>query len=110
VPIKDVLCDGLASGRIAHELPGLMHGLGHENVTTTPQTLVLTSLSAAELMLELSRLADRAHAVGAISEAEHAGWIADLRARDESGRFFLALTGFVTMARTSHPGSDALAP
>ena len=97
--IKAVHCDIVASGSIAHELPALMRGLGLEDVSVTPGTLVLTDLRAAELMLELSRVADQARSAGAISEDEHAGWMEDLRGRDEAGDFFLALTGFLTSAR-----------
>jgi hypothetical protein len=96
--IKAVHCDLLASSGIAHELPALLRGLGVEAVSVTPGTLVLTDFRAAELMLELTSVADAARDTGAISEDERAGWIADLRWRDQMGNFFLALTGFLTTA------------
>jgi SAM-dependent methyltransferase len=103
--IKDVLSGGLASGHVAHQLRGLMLGLGLEDVAVTPDTLVLTSFEVADQMLELSVIADRARAVGAVSEYDHTSWIADLRARDESGRFFLTLTGLLTSASTGSPAT-----
>ena len=94
--IKAVHCDVVASGSIAHELPGLMRELGLEDVSVTPVTLVLTEFRAAEAMLELSRVADGARNGGAISDDEHAAWMEDIRGRDEAGDFFLALTGFLS--------------
>jgi SAM-dependent methyltransferase len=97
--IKAVHCDIVASAGIAHELPALMRGLGLEDVSVTPGTLVLTELGAAELMFELSRVADQACNAGAITEDERADWITDLRRRDRTNDFFLALSGFLTSAR-----------
>ena len=99
--IKAVHCDIVASGGIAHELPALMRGLGLDDVAVTPGTLILNELRAAELMLELSRVAEEARDARAISEEERVAWISDLRARDETDDFFLALTGFLTVAAKS---------
>jgi hypothetical protein len=104
--IKAVHCDLLASGGIAHELPALLRELGVGAVSVTPGTLVLTDFRAAELMLELTRVADAAGDTGAISEDERAGWIADLRRRDQMGNFFLALTGFSRPPLLPSSGAD----
>src|SRR5262249_28372134 len=98
--IKSVLRDGLAGGTIAHELPGLMREQGLEDISVLPLTLVLTELGAADLLLGLTPAAETAYDIGAIAEADGVRWLDDLRTRDEAGRFFLALTGFLTTARS----------
>jgi SAM-dependent methyltransferase len=104
--IKTACCDALASGRISHENPVLMGALGFGDVSVTPGTLVLRTLGAAEVMLELSRVAERARDRGVISGTEYSSWTADLRARDEAGDFFLALTGFLTSGRKQRTGPE----
>jgi ubiquinone/menaquinone biosynthesis C-methylase UbiE len=93
------VCGELASGGIAHKVPALMRALGLENVSTESGTILLQTLGAADAVLDLSRVAEQACDAGAISEAEHADWMDDLRTRDEAGDFFLALTGFLTSGR-----------
>ena len=96
--IKAALRRRLPGGTVAHETPRLARELGLEDVTVTPATIILTELGAAELMLEITRVAEGARDAGAISEQECSGWIGELRSRDDSGVFLLALTGFLTRA------------
>lgn len=99
--IRSFFCDSVGSGSIAHEMRGLMHELGLADITVTPLTVVLADYGAADLMLELEKGIQRARDARAISEDERADWVAELRERDKDGRFFLALTGFATGARST---------
>ena len=107
--LKHFLCDSLPGSSIAHKLPGLMRELGLEDVNVTPVTLVLDSLDAANVLLDLSNVADQARDLGAVTEEEHSSWLNDLRKRDAANRFFTALTGFLTSARKPDHAADSTA-
>jgi SAM-dependent methyltransferase len=104
--IKAVHCGLLTSAGIAHELPAHMRRLSLESVGVTPGTIVLADFGAADAMLALTGMAECAHAAGAISSRERSIWIDDLRTRDATGDFFLALTGFVTSAEKPSAAPD----
>jgi SAM-dependent methyltransferase len=97
--VRSFLCDSLKSGGVAHQTRGHMVELGLENITVTVGTVILSELAAAEAMLDLSAALESARDASAITADEHADIIAQFRERDVSGRFFLALTGFVTKAQ-----------
>lgn len=96
--IRNSLCDGLASGPVAHRTPGLARELGLTGITVTPATIVLRELEAAELVLGLAHAARAACDNGSITDDDRTSWTDDLRQREADNRFLAAVTGFITSA------------
>jgi hypothetical protein len=101
----------LVCGGVAHQTRGQMVELGLENITVTAGTVILSELAVAEAMLDLSAALESARDASAITTDEHADIIVQFRERDDSGRFFLALTGFLTKAqKAAYPACSSGLP
>ncbi len=90
--------DLLASGSVGRKLAGFFRDAGLADVTVVPMAMTLSSLAAAST-LELEAAAERAAAAGAIRADEASAWVAELRARDASGRFFCGVSSYLVSGR-----------
>lgn len=107
---KRFLCKSLPGSSTARQLPGLMRQIGLQDVAVTPLTLLFDQLETAELVLQISHVADQARDQGTVSEDERMSWLADLHQRNDTGRFFAAVTGFFTTAtKPDQPTRNAAA-
>lgn len=96
--------DALPSGTVGRKLFAFWREAGLEEVTVMPQATLVPSFEVADRMLEFGTAAKRAAATGGVTSEEAAAWIADLRQRDASGRFFCGLTGYLVAGRKPGAG------
>ena len=97
--IWQVAVDGVVNGWIGRQLVGLFKQQGLTEIGVEPVNLTSTNLEGANRAWGFRMHAARAVSDGVVSadEAEH--WLSDLEARDRSGRFFGALSGFMVRGR-----------
>ncbi len=87
--------DSFASGRIGSELPGIFEKCGLVEIHAEPRTLMLTDLSVAGQVFDLSVLLDRTEQAGVLSSGKTAEVRVELRRRAEDGTFSSGYTGFL---------------
>ena len=80
-------CDAETNGWVGRQLPGWCKELGLTEVCVAPVGIVVTELGALYEVC-LRTFVDNAAAAGAVTAAEAARWVEDLRDRDRLGRFF----------------------
>ncbi|OPY44902.1 MAG: hypothetical protein A4E47_01269 [Methanosaeta sp. PtaU1.Bin028] len=97
--LTDFWCDSFRSGWIGRLLYKHFRRLELEDIRIFPSTLLVTDLSLAERIFDLSRNAERALDLGLISKQEAEGWLRQLREDDSSGEFFCSYTGFLAAGR-----------
>jgi ubiquinone/menaquinone biosynthesis C-methylase UbiE len=95
--IINFLCDeGVRNGWIAHQLPALFKAQGLVNISVSPQTMVLTDYSLANNYFRLENRVQLAYEAGIITRDEASGWVNCMGKTDQEGKFFFALTFFIT--------------
>lgn len=92
------ICDYETNGWIGRELPAMCRGIGLTDVKIIPAVNVITEFAMVyELCLEY--FVTRAERAGAVSAAEVARWLDELRRRDRRGEFLCSQTLFRVSAR-----------
>lgn len=89
----------LPSASVGRKLYAFYREAGLEEVVVLPQATMVPSFEVADRMLEFGAVAERAAAAGEITTAEAAAWVAEMKQRDVSGRFFCRLTGYLVVGR-----------
>jgi len=91
--IMHYACDFETNGWAGRQLPGWCKELGLTDICVTP---VAVSLTEFELLYEvvLRSFVESAAAAGAVTAAEAARWVEDLRERERRGLFFCSQTFF----------------
>ena len=97
--IVNFWCDRFLGGWIGRQLPRLFRHAGLVDVTVEPITVVDTDFAAFQAQYDLSRIAQRAAAAGAVSPQEAADWIEDLGRLAAEGSFFTSMTNFIVSGR-----------
>lgn len=92
---------GMASSDIAHRLYGIFRGLGVQEVTVEAQTAITTDYDAINAVMHFDGGIRFAAEHGAVTADEAEQWIAAVEQAAREGRFFAALTYFITVARKS---------
>lgn len=88
----------IAQGRIARDLPWLLHRAGFRDIEVSRQTYDLPGLEGADFVLSLRSNLAGAVAAGLVEASDADAWWADVEARDRAGAFFATLQGFVVGA------------
>jgi ubiquinone/menaquinone biosynthesis C-methylase UbiE len=101
--VVNTWCDGFRNGWLGRQVPGLFHEVGLQDVTTHPATLRLRYPLAMQMVGPAT--VERASAAGVISAAEGQAWLREAQAREEAGRFFATLTGFIVVGRKGGAGA-----
>lgn len=91
--------DLIANGLVGRRLSNLFRDAGLTEVTVVPMPTVNPSFAALNPMLELEAAAEKAAAAGVVTREEAGAWVADLKTRDASGRFFCGLTSYIVTGR-----------
>jgi SAM-dependent methyltransferase len=86
--------DSLVNGRIGRRHRSLLVDAGFEEVGVEPETVPIDDFDY--LAPVLPTLAETARAAGEATEAQTAEWLDEQRRRGAEGRFFAAMTHFVT--------------
>ena len=89
---------GMASSDVAHRLYGIFRGLGVENVTVEAMTAIATDYDAINAVMHFDSGIRFAAEYGAVTADEAERWIAGVERAAREGRFFSALTYFITVA------------
>ena len=95
----DLWCDTFRSGWIGRYLYEHFRRLKLESVQICPSTLVVTDLSLAERIFDLSKNVERAIGLGLVSSTDAEGWLRGLREDNFRGAFFCSYTGFIVVGR-----------
>jgi ubiquinone/menaquinone biosynthesis C-methylase UbiE len=97
--LEDFWCDNFKSGWIGRYLYKHFQKLGLVDIQICPSTLLLTDLSLAEKVFDLSKNVERARSLGLLSMSEAIAWLKELREDDLGGVFFCSYTGFMAVGR-----------
>jgi ubiquinone/menaquinone biosynthesis C-methylase UbiE len=97
--IVNFWCDQFLGGWSGRQLPRLFKEAGLLDVAIDPVTVVDTDLATFDAQYDLSRVASRAIAGGAVTAAEGAEWLDSLRRRAAAGSFFASMTNFIISGR-----------
>lgn len=92
---------GMASSDVAHRLYGIFRGLGVEDVTVEAMSAITTDYPAINAVMHFDSGIRFAAEYSAVTADEAERWIAAVEQAAREGRFFAALTYFITTARTS---------
>ncbi|RFS83404.1 methyltransferase domain-containing protein [Actinomadura spongiicola] len=87
--------DQVVSPRVVRRSRNLLLDAGFTDITVEVHTAVFTDETMLPVLVDL---AGKAHAAGAISDAEAETWIDEQRDRAQNGRLFFALPLFMTAA------------
>ncbi|TDD27212.1 methyltransferase domain-containing protein [Actinomadura sp. KC06] len=87
--------DMITEPRVVRRLPRLLAEAGFVDVSVEAHMMVSRDAAAVTILADM---AAKVRSVGAISEAEADGWVAEQRERGRDGRLFFALPMFVTAA------------
>ena len=90
---------GMASSDVAHRLYGIFRGLGIEEVTVEAMTAIATDYDEINAVMHFDGGIRFAAEHGAVTADEAERWIAAVEQAAREGRFFAALTYFITTAR-----------
>lgn len=91
-------CDAETNGWVGRQMLGWCKALGLEEVCVAPVGIVVTELGALYEVC-LGTFVENAAAAGAVTAAEAARWVEDLRDRDRRGQFFCSQMLFRVSAR-----------
>jgi len=97
--LVDFWCDNFKSGWIGRDLYKHFLNLGLEDIKVIPSTLMITDLSLAEKIFDLSRNASRAVDSGLLSSSQAGRWLKDLSDDNLKATFFCSYTGFMAAGR-----------
>ena len=97
--INRAWCDTRASGRVGHQLYGLLLQAGLVDVVAVPQTQVLTDLAVPGVSTIIEGLASQAVGAGAATDEEASRWVASIHAAGQAGRFFRSFVMFIVYGR-----------
>jgi ubiquinone/menaquinone biosynthesis C-methylase UbiE len=89
-------CDGFRDGWLGRRMPGLFADVGLKQIQVVPYALLLTPPLALAIMGRPT--AEKAARHGTITPAEAECWLAHLEEKQQGGRFFSTLTGFLVAA------------
>lgn len=105
-PYKDVTrrflawrSDTLAQGGVAHQLYAWCRDLGLEDVTVEARTRVSTDYAAINSVMHFDGGMRIARDEGVVTAEEAEQWIAYVEEAGRTGRFFCAITYFITVGR-----------
>src|SRR5579872_162184 len=87
--------DMVACGDIGRRLYALFRDCGLGDVAIEPRTSILFDFASANLPCQFEVSVERAVTKGSITAERGAEWLRDLRERDRTGRFFVAITSFI---------------
>lgn len=91
--------DTLASGGVAHQLFAWYRELGLEDVRVEPMTRISTDYETLNSVMHFDGGMRIAQSEGVVTQDEADHWIAALEEAGRAGRFFCALTYFITVGR-----------
>jgi SAM-dependent methyltransferase len=91
--------DSFASGRVGKDLAGIFRDAGLARVSAEPRTLVLTDLTLAEKVFDLSALFSRMRDAGIFSDKKIAGIREELTGQARAGTFTSGYTGWLVMGK-----------
>ncbi len=91
--------DTLAQGDIAHRLYGMFKEFGLADVAVEAATQVSTEYEATNRVMRFDGGVRVAQEHGAVTGEEADGWVAYIEEAAREGRFFCALTYFITIGR-----------
>ncbi|MCK9566244.1 MAG: class I SAM-dependent methyltransferase [Methanothrix sp.] len=97
--LEDFWSDNFKSGWIGRYLYKHFQRLGLVDIQICPSTLLVTDLSLAEKVFDLSKNVERARSLGLLSMSEAIDWLKELREDDLGGIFFCSYTGFMAVGR-----------
>ena len=92
------IADSIPRGWIGRQLSSLFLDAGLEDVNVAPSTLTFNDFQLIDDWF-VAPAAESAASAGKISKDEAVAWLADLRARNQAGRFFAAMTLFNVTGR-----------
>ena len=92
---------GMASSDVAHRLYGIFHSLGVEDVAVEAMAAIATDYPAINAVMHCDGGIRFAAERGAVTPDEAVRWIAAVEQASREGRFFAALTYFISAARKS---------
>jgi ubiquinone/menaquinone biosynthesis C-methylase UbiE len=97
--IVNFWCDQFLGGWVGRQLPRLFREAGLHDIEIDPVTVVDTDLATFDAQYDLSRIAARAIAGGAVTAAEGAEWLDSIRRHAAAGSFFASMTNFIVSGR-----------
>lgn len=95
------ICDRVKNGWAGHQSPGLYADAGLQDVASVPVTSILSDMNLARTVLEMDRALDECLEVGSLSTKHVENWNRMMATMHDKGRFFGAMTGFITLGRKS---------
>ena len=93
-----VIEQAVRNAYVGRELPGLLTGTGFEVIDVLPVTAVFREVTAADQVLGLARVTERASPAGYLAAGPGRAWLD----RHAEGEFFASMTLFIVVA--AHPG------
>ncbi len=97
--LENAWCDSFANSWVGRELQGYFGDAGLIDVTIYPSVSLISDFETADKVYNLTQTAHRAIAAGHISQIEASNWLAELRARAQSGSFAAALTAYTVVGQ-----------
>jgi ubiquinone/menaquinone biosynthesis C-methylase UbiE len=97
--VAQTICDECRQGWVGRQLPRLFHEAGLVDVTTVPQTIILTNFDLADVVFALTATVARLRQTGAATDEEADSWGREMRAAADAGTFFSSLSGFIVRGR-----------
>ena len=97
--LENAWCDSFANSWIGRELRRYFGDAGLVDIGIHPSVSLISDFDTADQVYNLKQTTQRALAAGYISEIDASTWLAELRARTQSGSFVAALTAYTVVGR-----------
>jgi ubiquinone/menaquinone biosynthesis C-methylase UbiE len=97
--ILDHVCTKIRNGWIGRRVPVLFQDSGLQEVRVEALPMTLRDFRVADILLDLSLVAEHAADAGIVSRDEKRAWLLELQERSEAGRFFAAWVMFIVTGK-----------